>query len=80
MSAKLYYTTSSCGASNFIAAYYAGVNIECEQVDLKTHLTASGLDFYKINPKGNVPTIVTKDGLVLNENAAALQFIADLVS
>jgi len=75
---KLYYTTSSCGAANFIAARLAGVDMACEQVDLGTHKTShSDSDFYKINPKGNVPTIVLKDGTVLNENAATLQFIAD---
>ena len=47
------------------------------QVDLKSHTTASGVDFYTINPKGNVPCVVTKDGVVLNEGSATLQFIAD---
>jgi len=75
---KLYYTSSSCGASNFIAAFVAGVTIDCESVDLSTHLTASGVDFYTINPKGNVPCLVLDDGKILNENAATLQYIADL--
>ena len=77
---KLYYTPTSCGASNFIAAFYAEVSIEAETVDLRTHTTASGVDFYTINPKGNVPALVLDDGTLLNENAATLQAIADLVS
>ena len=76
---KLYYTAGSCGAANFIAAYAAGVHIAAEQVDLKTHLTLSGADFYKINSKGNVPALVLDDGTVLNEGAATLQYIADQV-
>ncbi len=76
---KLYYTTSSCGAASFIAAVAAGVHIDAEQVDIKTHLTASGADYYTINPKGNVPCLVTEDGTVLNEGAAVLQYIADQV-
>ena len=48
---KLYYTPTSCGASSFIAAFTAGVSIETEEVDLARHLTASGVDFYTINPK-----------------------------
>ena len=76
---KLYYTTTSCGASNFIAAFIAGLSIEAETVELATHKTATGVDFYTINPKGNVPTIVLDDGTVLNENAATLQWIADQV-
>jgi glutathione S-transferase len=74
---KLYYTTTSCGAASFIAAMTAGVQIECEQVDLYTHKTSSGADFYTINPKGNVPALVLDDGTVLNEGAAVLQWIAD---
>ena len=76
---KLYYTPTSCGAASFIAAHIAGVRIEAEQVALNTHLTASGADFYAINPKGNVPTLVVSDGFVLNEGAAVLQWIADQV-
>eukprot|EP01035_Chromulina_nebulosa_P005265 gene5265-7141_t len=75
---KLYYTATSCGASNFIAAFVAGLSIDAETVDLYTHKTASGVDFYTINPKGNVPTLVLDDGTILNENAATLQYIADL--
>jgi len=74
---KLYYSASSCSAASFIAAYTAKVSIECELVDTKTHLTSSGVDFYTINPKGNVPTLVLDDGTVLNEGAAVLQWIAD---
>ena len=74
---KLYYTPTSCGAANFIAAYIAGLNIESEQVDIREHKTASGADFYKINPKGNVPCIVLDDGSIINENIATLIWIAD---
>ena len=75
---KLYYTATSCGAASFIAAFTAGVQLETEQVDLKSHQTASGVDFYTINPKGNVPALILDDGTLLNENAAVLQYIADL--
>lgn len=74
---KLYYTTTSCGAASFIAALAAGVNLQTEQVDLGTHKTSSGADYYAINPKGNVPGLVLDDGTVLNEGAAVLQWIAD---
>lgn len=77
MSPKLYYTATSCGAANFISAYIAGLKIESEQVDLGTHKTTSGVDFYTINPKGNVPCIVLDDGTILNENIATLSWIAD---
>ena len=59
---KLYYTSTSCGAASFIAAVAAGLKIDAEQVDLSTHKTSSGADFYAINPKGNVPALITNDG------------------
>jgi len=75
--AKIYYTPTSCGAASFISAFKAGLHFDTEEVDLKTHKTASGVDFYTINPKGNVPTIVLPDGTILNENVATLSYIAD---
>ena len=77
MSPKLYYTSTSCGAANFISAHIAGLTIESEQVDLGQHKTTSGVDFYTINPKGNVPCIVLDDGTVINENIATLSWIAN---
>lgn len=74
---KLYYTPSSCGAASFIAARAAGITIDAEQVNIGTHITDSGADFYAINKNGNVPTLVLNDGTVLNEGAAVLQWIAD---
>lgn len=73
---KLYYTPTSCGAASYIAATYAGLQFDSEVVDLKAHKTTSGQDFYKINPKGNVPTLVTPKG-TLSEGPAILQYIAD---
>jgi glutathione S-transferase len=75
---KLYYTPTSCGASSFICAFIAGLKFECEIVDLSTHKTESGVDFYTINPKGNVPTLILDDGTILNENISCLEYILDL--
>ena len=75
---KLYYTPTSCGASSFICAFITGLKFDCEIVDLTTHKTESGIDFYKINPKGNVPTLVLDDGTILNENISCLEYILDL--
>ncbi len=74
---KLYYTPTSCGAANFIAASLGGIEFDSEVVDLATHKTQSGADFYGINPKGNVPTLAFADGTILNENVATLSYIAD---
>jgi glutathione S-transferase len=74
---KLYYTPTSCGAANFLAASIGGLQFDSETVDLATHKTKSGADFYGINPKGNVPTVVLPDGRILNENVATLTYLAD---
>lgn len=74
---KLYYSPTSCGAASFIAAFANYVNLDVEQVNLSTHKTSSGKDFFKINAKGNVPALVFDNGLVLNEGTAILQWIAD---
>ena len=75
---KLYYTPNSCAASSFISCFIAGIKFDCEIVDLATHITESGINFYTINPKGNVPTIVLDDGTILNENISCLTYISDI--
>lgn len=75
---KLYYTPTSCGAASFIVASLAGATFDSEQVDLSTHKTQSGADFYKINKRGNVPTIVFPDGTMFNQGIATLTYLADL--
>lgn len=51
----LYYSPTSCGKASFIAAFITGCPINVEKVDIQKHLTASGEDFYAINPKGAPP-------------------------
>lgn len=75
--AKLYYTPTSCGAASYIAQYKGGLNLDTEEVNISTHKTASGEDYYKLNPKGNVPALVLPGGVLLNEGSAVLQWIAD---
>ena len=48
------------------------------EVDPKTKVVQNdGSDFRAVNPLGLVPTLRTDDGLVLTENAAILQYVAD---
>ncbi|KAI9313999.1 glutathione-s-transferase [Zopfochytrium polystomum] len=84
MAANLYCTQTSCGAASYIAAHKAGVigtKVIPNETDIRAHKVLkgakAGTDFYAINPKGNVPTLVLADGTLLNENAAVLQWIAD---
>ncbi len=73
---KLYYSPGACSLASHIALFGAGVKFEAEQVDTKAKKTKSGKDFSKINSKGYVPCLETKEG-VLTEGCAILQYIAD---
>jgi glutathione S-transferase len=64
--------------SPHIVAEEAGIALEYEKVDIKTHKTASGEDFYAINPKGYVPALLLDGGVVLSEGPAIVQYLADL--
>ena len=77
---KLYYSPGACSLAPHIALREADRAFDLERVDLRSHRTASGEDYFTINPKGYVPALQL-DGPgseVLTENAALLQYIADL--
>lgn len=77
---KLYYAPGACSLAPHIVLREADRRFDLERVDLETHRTASGADYFAINPKGAVPAL-RLDGPgsdVLTENAAVLQYIGDL--
>jgi glutathione S-transferase len=74
---KLYYAPGACSLASHIVATDGGLKLELEKVDLKEHKTASGEDFYSVNPKGYVPALVRDDGTLLTENVALLTFLGD---
>lgn len=76
---KLYYKAGACSLSPHIILCASGLNFSVEKVDLATKKTESGADFLKINPKGQVPTLVLDDGSILTEGVAIVQYIADQV-
>jgi len=64
--------------ASHIALLEAGVDFEVESIDLfGDNKTADGRTFKDINPKGFVPALEIRSGIVLTENIAILQFIAD---
>jgi glutathione S-transferase len=74
----LYFSPLACSMATRIALYEAGADANYLEVDPKTKVVQNdGSDFRKVNPLGLVPTLRTDDGLVLTENAAILQYIAD---
>jgi len=74
---QLYYTPGACSLSPHIVAREAGVPISLERVDLKTHKTGKGEDYYSVNPKGYVPALKLDDGGTLTEGPAIVQYLAD---
>ena len=74
---KLYYAPGACSLSPHIVAVEAGIPLDLEKVDLKTHKTESGEDFYAVNPKGYVPALRLDDGSVLTEGPVIVQYLAD---
>jgi glutathione S-transferase len=75
---KLYYSPGACSLSPHIVANEASIPLELVRVDIKTHKTESGGDFYKINPKGYVPALILDDGSMLTEGPAVVEYLADL--
>ncbi len=74
---KLYYAPGACSLSPHIVAEEAGISLELEKVDLRTHKTETGADYYKINPKGYVPALILKNGELLTEGPVIVQYLAD---
>lgn len=73
---KLFYTPGACSLSPHIVSLEAGIPVVLEKVDLKTHRTESGEDYYAVNPKGYVPALKL-DGETLTEGPAIVQYLAD---
>ncbi|WP_114945057.1 glutathione transferase GstA [Microvirga calopogonii] len=74
---KLYYTPGASSLAPRIIAFEAGLDIAYDKVDLKTQTTASGLDFSRINPKGDVPALALQSGEILAEVPVILEYLAD---
>lgn len=75
---KLYFSPGACSLCPHIVLHEAGLEHEAVQVKLKTHQLVDGSDYYAINPRGYVPLLELDSGERLTENAALVQYIADL--
>jgi glutathione S-transferase len=74
---KLYYTPGACSLSPHIVLIEAGVPYQLIKTDLRAKKTETGDDFFKVNPDGYVPALVTDDGTVVTEGPVIVQYIAD---
>lgn len=77
---KLYFSPFACSFAAHSLALEAGIDLDLQQVDLRTKMLEGGGDFRDISPKGKVPALVLHDGAVLTESIAVLSYIADLKS
>jgi len=76
---QLYFFPMACSLASRIALMEAGVEARYHLVHLwsKKVLENDG-DFWAVSSKGAVPVLVLENGEKLTENAAVLQYIADL--
>ncbi|PTQ89833.1 glutathione transferase GstA [Agitococcus lubricus] len=77
---KLYYAAGACSLAPHIVAQEAGIVLSLERVDLASHKTESGVDFYQLNAKGSVPFLVLTNGESLSEGSVICQYLADSVA
>ena len=74
----LYFSPLACSMATRVALYEAGADANYFEVDAATKtVLKDGSDFRAMNPIGLVPTLRTDEGVVLTENAAILQYVAD---
>jgi glutathione S-transferase len=74
---KLYFAPGACSLSPHIVMREAGLNFELEQVNNQEKKTKSGQDFWKVNPKGQVPVLELDNGEKLTEGPIVVQYLAD---
>jgi glutathione S-transferase len=74
----LYFSPLACSMATRVALYEAGAEANFLEVDSPSKtVLKDGSDFRAVNPIGLVPTLRTDEGVVLTENAAILQYVAD---
>ena len=74
---KLYFSPGACSLSPHIALLEAGLPYELVKVDIRAKKLATGEDYLKINPKGQVPALGLDNGEIVTEGAVLVQIIAD---
>lgn len=77
---ELYFSPLACSLATRIALYETGLDGETifHNVTLSTRRTEDGRDYWTITAKGQVPALVTREGEMLTEGPAVLQYVADL--
>lgn len=74
---KLYLTPQACSLAVDIVARELDVPLTLEWVDVRAKRLRDGSDYFKVNPKGQVPTLELDDGQRLTEGPVIVQYLAD---
>src|ERR1700761_2285568 len=74
---KLYYAPGACSLSPHIALLEAGLPYDLVKVDLRAKKLENGDDYWKVNPKGQVPALALDSGELVTEGPVIVQMIAD---
>jgi glutathione S-transferase len=74
---KLYYSPGACSLSTHIALLEAGLPYDLVKVDLRAKKLENGDDYWKVNPKGQVPALALDSGELVTEGPVIVQRIAD---
>lgn len=74
---KLYYKPGACSLAPHILLCETEQPYSLVKVDLATHQTEAGEDYYSINHKGAVPLLELDDGTRISEGAVIAQYIAE---
>ena len=64
---KLYFAPGACSLSPHIVLREAGFNFDLEQVNNQEKKTKSGLDYWGVNAKGQVPVLELDNGERITE-------------
>ena len=74
---KLYYSPGAGALASHITIRELNLDVDLVRVDVQTHRTESGDDYFEINPKGYVPFLTIDSDTSLSEGATILQYLAD---
>jgi len=74
---KLYFAPGACSLSPHIVLRETGLPFDLEQVNNQEKKTKSGVDYWTVNPKGQVPVLELDNGERMTEGPVIVQYIAD---
>src|SRR5258708_24561491 len=74
---KLYFSPGACSLSPHIVLREVGAKFDLEQDNNQEKKTKSGVDYWSVNGKGQVPVLEFDNGDRLTEGPLIVQWIAD---